>query len=268
VAGPLGASLRYLIVYAHPERRSLNGALKDHAVAALKMAGHEVQVSDLYAMRFKAVADGDDFPARETAERLTYHRASGEAFAAGTQSPDIAAEQHKLLWADIVVLQFPLWWFSVPAILKGWLDRVFAHGFAIGVPKPGTRQWQRYGEGTLAGRRAMLAVTTGGRAAQFGPRGINGAIDDVLFWLNHGVFHYTGMTPLEPFAAFQTVRISDAEFAQLAATYVTRLLGAATDVPIAYRSENGGDYDTQGVLLDGQASGRTGFAQHRQEMKE
>lgn len=261
--GPLGVSLRYLIVYAHPEPHSLNGSLKDHAVAALNRAGHEVQVSNLYAMRFKAVADGDDFPARDPASRLVYHRASGAAFAAGVQSSDIAAEQEKLLWADIVVLQFPLWWFSVPAILKGWIDRVFAHGFAIGVPKPGTRQWLRYGEGTLAGRRAMLAVTTGGRAAQFSTRGINGAIDDVLFWLNHGLFHYTGMTPLEPFVAFQTVRASQAEFDVMASTYVARLLEAPTATPVDYRHENGGDYDAQGILLDDIARDRAGFASHR-----
>lgn len=268
MAGSLGASLRYLIVYAHPEPQSLNAALKDHAVAALRAAGHEVQVSDLYAMRFKAVADGDDFPARDSAERLIYHRASGEAFAAGSQREDIVAEQEKLLWAEVVVLQFPLWWFSVPAILKGWIDRVFAHGFAIGVPKPGARQWLRYGEGTLAGRRAMLAVTTGGRAAQFAPRGINGAIDDVLFWLNHGLFHYTGMTPVEPFVAFRTVRASATEFAEMVESYATRLLGAASATPIVFRHENGGDYDPQGVLRDGLASGRTGFDQHLHEQPE
>jgi NAD(P)H dehydrogenase (quinone) len=257
--------LRYLIVYAHPEPKSLNGALKDHAVAALAGAGHEVQVSDLYTMRFKAVADSGDFPARDSSTRLVYHRASGEAYASATQSADIAAEQEKLLWADIVVLQFPLWWFSVPAILKGWIDRVFAHGFAIGVPKPETRQWKRYGEGTLAGRRAMLAVTTGGRTAQFSPRGINGPIADLLFWLNHGLFHYTGMTPIEPFVAFQTVRTSEAEYDEMAERYVKRLLNAHSEKPIAYRHENGGDYDAQGVLLDDVACDDAGFGAHRME---
>lgn len=257
--------MRYLIVYAHPEPKSLNGALKDHAVAALVGAGHEVQVSDLYAMRFKAVADADDFPVRDRSERLVYHRASGEAYANATQSGDIAAEQEKLLWADVVVLQFPLWWFSVPAILKGWIDRVFAHGFAIGVPKPGVRQWKRYGEGTLAGRRAILAVTTGGREAQFSPRGINGPIADVLFWLNHGLFHYTGMMPLEPFVAFQTVRTSEAEFGAMSASYINRLLNTHSETPIAYRHENGGDYDAQGVLQNDVEKDQTGFSAHRME---
>lgn len=257
--------MRYLIVFAHPEPRSLNAALRDHAVAALVAHGHEVQLSDLYAMRFKAVADAEDFPARDPASRLIYHRASGEAYGLGQQSPDIATEQAKLLWADVVVLQFPLWWFSMPAILKGWIDRVFAHGFAIGVPKPGTRQWRRYGEGMLEGRRAMLAVTTGGREAQFSERGINGAIGDLLFPLNHGVFHYTGMTPLEPFVAWQTVRTTDREFEAMAARYVARLLGASDEIPIAYRTENGGDYDACGVVRDDILPGQGGIRLHYEE---
>lgn len=254
--------MRYFIVYAHPEPRSLNGSLKEGAVAALRTAGHEVQISDLYAMGFKAVADADDFPARNPAERLVYHRASGEAYASGRQRPDIAQEQEKLLWADVVVLQFPFWWFGVPAILKGWMDRVFAHGFAIGVPKEGTRQWRRYGEGRLAGRRAMLAVTTGGREGQFSPRGINGPIDDLLFPLNHGLFHYTGLQPLPPFVAFQTVRATPDEFEQMCSRYVERLLGASRDVPLDYRRENGGDYDEGGILRAGLGEGRSGFDLH------
>jgi NAD(P)H dehydrogenase (quinone) len=158
--------MRYFIVFAHPEPRSLNGFLKDRAVAALEAAGHEVVVSDLCRMGFKAVADGRDFAERDLGSRLVYHAESGQAYASGTQAADIEAEQAKLLAADAVILQFPIWWFGMPAILKGWVDRVFASGFAIGVPKPGTKQWLRYGEGNLAGRRAMLAVTTGGREPQ------------------------------------------------------------------------------------------------------
>lgn len=254
--------MKVFLVYAHPEPASLNGSLKDHVVRELGSRGHEVRVSDLHAMRWKAVADADDFPARAGNERLVYHEASGAAYAAGTQRDDVAQEQEKLLWADLVVLQFPLWWFSVPAILKGWIDRVFVHGFAIGVPKPGTRQWLRYGEGRLAGKRAMLAVTTGGREEQYGDRGINGEIDSLLFHLNHGLLHYTGMTVLRPFLAYRTVRAGPAEFQQFAERYLARLLGALDDLPIDYRTENGGDYDSRGVLVDGLGEGRGGLSIH------
>lgn len=254
--------MNYLIVYAHPDPRSLNGSLKDRAVQALTARGHQVRVSDLYAMQFKAVADAGDFPARDPAQRLVYHRAQGEAYAASAQCDDIYEEQEKLLWADVVVLQFPLWWFTVPAILKGWLDRVMAHGFVIGVPRE-AGGWARYGEGRLAGRRAMLALTTGGREQQFLSRGINGDISDLLFHINHGVFHYTGMAVLEPFVAYRTARLPERLFDELADRYVARLLNAMTDTPIRFRSENGGDYTPDGIVRDDIASGVEGFAAHR-----
>lgn len=254
--------MRYFIVYAHPEPRSLNGALRDAAVTALQGAGHEVVVSDLYAMRFKAVADAEDFPRRPAEDRLIYHRDSGEAYAAGALADDVAAEIARLEWADVVVLQFPLWWWGPPAILKGWLDRVLVSGFAIGVPKPGVRRWLRYGEGRLAGRRGLLAVTTGGRESQFGPRGVNGPIEDLLFPLTHGVFHYVGVSPLEPFVAFRTARATEAEFAEIRSRYVARLLAADREEPLRYRFENGGDYDDAGRLRDDCAPGLDGYRAH------
>jgi NAD(P)H dehydrogenase (quinone) len=255
--------MKYFSVYAHPEPRSLNGALKDAAVEALLAAGHEVRVSDLYAMKFKAVADAADFPARDPVERLIYHRASGEAYHGGTQAPDIRTEQQKLEWAEAVILQFPLWWFSMPAIMKGWLDRVFAHGFAIGVPKPGTRQWLRYGEGTLAGRRAMIATTTGGREAQYAQRGLNGPIEDLLFPTTHGALFYTGMVVVPSFIGYQTVRIGEAEYAKLAAAYVERLITIASTAPIPFRTENGGDFGEDSMLKPGVVTGQTGFDVYR-----
>jgi hypothetical protein len=98
--------MKYFIIYAHPEPMSLSGHLKDRAVAALEAAGHEVIVSDLYAMEWKAVYDAKDFPERKEGEPLNYDKASGEAFKTGTQAADIAEEQRKLLWADVVILQF------------------------------------------------------------------------------------------------------------------------------------------------------------------
>lgn len=254
--------MRYLIVYAHPEPRSLNGALKDAAVTALTKAGHEVVVSDLYAMSFKAVADVGDFPKRNAEARLVYHRESGEAYAAGRLSSDVATEIERLEWADIVVLQFPLWWWGPPAILKGWFDRVLVSGFAIGVPKPGTRQWLRYGEGLLAGRRGLLAVTTGGREAQFGRRGINGPIEDLLFPLTHGVFHYIGMEALAPFVTFRTSRASTEDFTDITSRYIDRLLTAGQEKPLRYRLENGGDYDETGCLRDDIDVDLDGYSAH------
>lgn len=125
--------MHILLVYAHPEPRSLNGSLRDFAIAHLQAAGHHVQLSDLYAMGWKAVLDAADNGADLPDRRFDPSADSLQAFAAGTQSADIAQEQDKLRWADVLILQFPLWWFSMPAILKGWIDRVYACGFAYGV---------------------------------------------------------------------------------------------------------------------------------------
>ncbi len=84
-----------LIVYAHPEPKSLNGSLKDLAISTLRTAGHGVRVSDLYAMSWKAVVDATDY-GPEAANPLRVARDSGRAFDAGTLTPDVLTEQEKL----------------------------------------------------------------------------------------------------------------------------------------------------------------------------
>ncbi|QNQ08337.1 NAD(P)H-dependent oxidoreductase [Sphingomonas alpina] len=257
--------MKYLIIYAHPEPASLTGYLKDRGVAALQAAGHEVIVSDLYAMGWKAVADAGDFPARAAdEERLDYGKASGVAYAADAQSADIAEQQRRLLWADMVVLQFPMWWYGMPAIMKGWIDRVYALGFAYGVGPHGGPNWgKRFGEGMLEGRRAMVAMTVGGRMAQYGPRGVNGAVDDILWPIQHGVLFYPGMAVLPP-TIFYEVRQADAAAVEaMALAYIDRLLSATTTEPIAFRHQNGGDYDDVQVLKPDHDSGARGHALHQ-----
>lgn len=183
--------MNVLIVYAHPEPQSLTGSLKNFAVERLTQAGHQVQVSDLYAMKWKAALDANDSLEGASGPRFDPSLDSQRAFANGVQSADIEREQQKLRWADAVLLQFPLWWFSMPAILKGWFERVYAYGFAYGVGEHSDTHWgDRYGEGTLAGKRAMLIVTAGGWESHYAPRGINGPIDDILFPIQHGMLHY------------------------------------------------------------------------------
>ena len=255
--------MKVLMVYAHPEPQSLNGSLKNLAVETLLQQGHEVQVSDLYAMHWKAVADAADFGTLEHPERFDYARESGHALRNGTQTPDIVAEQAKLLWADAVIFQFPLWWFSVPAILKGWFERVYAYGFGYGVGQHSGGRWgERYGEGTLQGRRAMLSVTMGGREPHYGPRGVNGPIDELLFPIHHGMLYYPGMEVLPPFLVYETRGIDAAAYDKLAQAYRERLRRLFSDEPLPYRKQNGGDYDERQVLKDTIAPGTLGFSAH------
>ncbi|AVS74751.1 NAD(P)H-dependent oxidoreductase [Paracidovorax cattleyae] len=242
--------MNILLVYAHPEPRSLNGALKDFSLQRLQQAGQAVQVSDLYAMRWKAGLDaGDDFAA-QPGERFLAAEHSLRAFERGTQSGDIAREQEKLLWADALILQFPLWWFGMPALLKGWVDRVYACGFAYGVGEHSDTHWgDRYGEGTLAGKRAMLVVTAGGWESHYGPRGINGPIDDLLFPIQHGILFYPGFQVLPPHVIYRTGRIDGEGFAGATEALGRRLDDLFTATPIAFRQQNAGDYRIPALAL-------------------
>jgi len=240
--------MNVLIVYAHPEPLSLNGALKDFAVQRLQAAGHMVQVSDLYAMEWNAVLGAAEIPEQ------VHHRA------------DILREQEKLRWADTVIFQFPLWWFSMPAIMKGWVERVYTYGFGYGVGEHSDQRWgDRYGEGTLAGKRAMLVVTAGGWESHYGPRGINGAVEDLLFPIHHGILFFPGMEVLPPFLLYRTGSMDQDRLAAVSKELEHRLDTLATTPPIPYRRQNHGDYEIPAMTLKSDlAPGVVGFKAHLQ----
>lgn len=236
-------TMKVLLVFAHPEPRSLNGALRDVAIRELEAQGHEVRVSDLYADQWKSEVDRADFPSLAGGAPLQPSRASKAAFAAGILTEDVKAEHEKLLWADALVLQFPLWWYTMPAILKGWVDRVYAYGLAYGVGEHSDTYWgERFGEGTFKGKRAMLIVTTGGWQEHYSARGVNGPIDDLLFPINHGILYYPGYDVLPPFVAYRVDRIDAAGFEDMAERLRERMRTLSTTPPIPYRRQNGGDY--------------------------
>lgn len=256
--------MKTLIVYAHPEPQSLNGALKDLAVSTLENAGHEVRVSDLYAMNWKAVVDAEDF-GRHASSPLKVALDSGRAFDAGSLTADVRTEQEKLLWADTIIFQFPLWWYAMPAILKGWVDRVFTYHFGYGVGEHSdTKYGERFGEGTLAGRRALVSVTAGGPESHYTPRGINGPMDDLLFPIQHGILYYPGIEVLPPFVLYGTDRMTAEDYPDVAKAWEQRLLTLETTEPIAFRPQNFGDYHLPSLhLKEGlEPAGRSGFGLH------
>lgn len=256
--------MNILLVHAHPESKSLNGALKDFTVERLQNAGHQVQVSDLYAMQWKASVDADDTTQRLFTARFDVALESKHAFENGYQSEDISREQEKLSWADAVILQFPLWWYSMPAILKGWVERVYACGFAYGVGEHSDTHWgDRFGEGSLAGKRAMLMVSTGGWESHYGPRGINGPMDDILYPIQHGILFYPGFDVMPPFVTYRTSSIDEAGFARIRDELGHRLDTLFSADPIAFRAQNKGDYDIPALTLrDHILPGQTGLSIH------
>jgi NAD(P)H dehydrogenase (quinone) len=129
--------MRFLVIYAHPDNDSYVSALHRCAVAALTEAGHEVDDCDLYSEGFQ--------PVLTRAERRAYHDVhANQAF--------VPKEIERLLACDGLVLVFPTWWYGMPAILKGYIDRVWLPGVAFEVVDGRTRP--------LLGNIVRFAVVT------------------------------------------------------------------------------------------------------------
>lgn len=208
--------MKVLIVHAHYEPKSFTCALKDQAVATLSAAGHEVQVSDLYALQFNPVASAADFAERSDPDYCVYALEQRKGFEGGTIAADIRDEVAKVEWCDLLILNFPVFWFSVPAIMKGWIDRVFVSGRFYG----GKRF---YDQGGMRGKKAMLSFTLGGREHMFGPEAIHGEIETMLRPILRGSLAYTGFTVLPPFAAYHVPYITNEARQQILHDYAQRL---------------------------------------------
>lgn len=221
-----------LIIFAHPEPQSFSRALLDRSVATLGSLGHRCTVRDLHAMGFDPVVSADDFTARANPSVLHYDLEQYDAARTGAFRPDLRAEIDHLLAADLVILQFPLYWFSVPAIMKGWIDRVFANGIIYG-----DGRW--YDRGALAGKRAMLSITTGCYPPMCGPDGINGNLDVILWPLHNGTLRFVGFDVLPPFVAWSIAHKGEAERQEDFVRYEERLrkLGEATPLAFNARSD-------------------------------
>lgn len=219
--------MKILIVHAHPEPQSFSSALRDLALETLQGQGHQVQQSDLYALDWNPVASAADFVERTNPDYLVYALEQREGVKAGNIAPDIQRELDKLLWADLLILNFPLYWFSVPAILKGWIDRVLVSGVCYG----GKRF---YDQGGLAGKKALVSLTLGGREHMFGEGAIHGPLEDMLRPLLRGTLAYVGLEVLPPFVAWHVPYISNEARQDFLRSYQARLQGLEGEVPLEF----------------------------------
>lgn len=194
--------MQALLVYAHPEPRSFNAGLRDITIKTLQDQGYNVEVSDLYAMNFDAVAGRGDFTECKNSEILNLSLEQRHAAKNGTLTPLIAQQLEALQKADLLILHFPLWWFGMPAILKGWIDRVFVSGVVYGR----SAQFER---GKFLGKRALVCITTGAPEISFTSDGINGEMNTLLMPLLRGVFGFTGMKVLPPFVGYAVPYIGE-----------------------------------------------------------
>ncbi|WP_047048923.1 NAD(P)H-dependent oxidoreductase [Vibrio mexicanus] len=217
--------MNVLVVYWHPEPKSFNGAMFRRGIEALEAAGHSVKTSDLHAMNFDPVsgrknfesANNDDFFKQQLEEM---HAAQIDGF-----SSDIEEEIQKLEWCDLMIFQFPLWWFGLPATIKGWVDRVFAMGRVYG----GGRFYEN---GVFKGKKSMVSVTMGGPEETYDKGGWNGDLDAILRPIHRGIFEFTGFSVLEPQKVFGPARMTDEERTKALEDYAVRLADIETERPI------------------------------------
>lgn len=228
-----------LIVFAHPEPASLNGYFKDAAAEELCALGYEVEISDLHVMGFNPVEEASHFTNRHASDRFDVQAEQRHAYQTDTTSADVQAEIEKLARADLLILQFPIWWFGAPAIMKGWLDRVFVYGLYS--------SRKRYDAGIFRGKKAFVSVTAGGPEATFQHDGRNGDVDLIL-WPIHFTLYYMGYTVLPQFSVFGVGphAITPQLAADHAADLRQKLQTIDTQPPLQFNGWN--DWDDKGRL--------------------
>lgn len=174
--------MNVLIIYAHPNPESFNAAMRETAIGALSRSGHSILLSDLYTMHFNPVLGKSELQG---------------------QLQHIQPEIAKVRRADMLLFQFPLWWYSMPAIMRGWIDRVFAEGFAYS-------EGHEFETGLFTGKKAMLSLTVGGDENYFlqtPQRNLMGILEPI----HYGIFSFTGMEVLPPYIVHAPASKTDAE---------------------------------------------------------
>ena len=178
------------IILAHPESKSFNGRLADLSRSGLETTGYEVTLSDLYTMRFDPCEAAYHYKDRADSEH--FHAQTEQRYNAEHDSTpvDVAEEQERLLACDVLVVHFPLWWFGPPAILKGWMDRVFVYGAVY-------RGAMRYDTGICRGKKMIACITAGASAESCSHNGREGDTR-LLAWPIVFPFRYLGFGVLQP----------------------------------------------------------------------
>ncbi len=218
--------MNVLIVFAHPEPKSFNGALFQTAIQTLRATGHTVVTSDLYRMGFDPVSSRRNFSTVKDPDYLKLQTEEMHASEVGGFSPEVEAEIEKIEAADLMIWQFPLWWFGLPGILKGWVDRVFAMGRTYGMG-------HIYETGVFRGKRALLSLTTGGPQESYTADGFNGDLQAVLRPIHRGMLEFTGFEVLAPQIHYGPVRADAAQREAWLAAWAQRLRAIEKEQPMA-----------------------------------
>lgn len=184
--------MKALIVFSHPNPDSFNGAVMKTAQDGLAKGGHEVRVKDLYKSGWNPLLTVEDL---------------GKLYS-GSVPEDIAAEQADVSWADLLVFIYPIWWFERPAMLKGWFDRVFSHGFAYKMTENGMI------DGLLKGKKAVVITTSGANEDNMKQ---NGVLDAIKTCMLNGTLGFSGIEDIVYENLYAVPAVSDEDRKQMLA---------------------------------------------------
>ena len=217
--------MKIFIVYWHVEEKSFNNAMFRTAENTLRECHNEVKVSDLNRMNFDPVVSRKSF--KTVADNTVFNPLRESFYAAQHHSfaDFIEDEMQKVEWCDLMIFQFPLWWFGMPAMVKGYTEQVFAAGRFFD-------NEHMYENGFLKGRKAMLSITTGATADAYIKNGFNGDINVILRPIQRGILEFCGFKVLRPQIVFAPTHIMQSQRENELAKYAARLVTIDGESPI------------------------------------
>lgn len=238
--------MKAYLVLAHPEPRSFNSQLAGVAAERLEHLGYEVTTSDLYREDFEPREQGSHYTTRADDGFFNAMREQRHSSDNDSLPTDIRRTIGRLEEADFVFFQFPLWWWGPPAILKGWLDRVFVWGRVY------SSKVRYRDHGHFRGKKAMVSVSVGAPESAYGSDGRCGDLGLVL-WPFHFSLSYVGFSVLPHFASYevtdspgtdkQELRVRLEQYKEKLAHRLSRI--AATE-PLGFNGFE--DWDSKGRL--------------------
>lgn len=164
--------INHLIIYCNPNPKSLSAAYRDAVIELTEMSGNAVNVRDLYNIGFRPVLEQADF----------------DAIKHGQISAEIKVEQDYIMWADLLTFIYPIWWAGMPALMKGYIDRVFSRGFAYLMDEQGKPK------GILQKKRVVILNNMGFPYSYYEQ---NGMLKSLKQTSDEGIFEFCGLQVAE-----------------------------------------------------------------------
>jgi len=163
--------MKNLIIVAHPNSDSFTATIAKTVQEIHTQKGYEVRVRNLYALKFNPVLTHEEMGSNNQ----------------GKYSADVLAEQEHVKWADLITMVYPIWWTGLPAIVKGYVDRVFLYGFAYQFGANGL-------EGLLKGKKGLILNPSGMPKDYYDSIGMHNALK---LTSDNGIFNFCGITDVK-----------------------------------------------------------------------